>query len=183
MKIILRLFLPLSLVFNTWFLYKYYKGIQFKNTYESVFTAKYTNFNDGTNYLLNRIKAEQPKLNNKKYFFICIWNMACGPCVKEMPTLDSLIENIGRNDIGCIHLTENGNALVNKFLKQKKITLRNFVFMNDGNDYILSLLKQQNIKNKSYPMQLILNDKGEIQYFGGSFIQSSKDSILFSEFK
>ena len=95
----------------------------------------------------------------------------------------SLIENIGRNDIGCIHLTENGNALVNKFLKQKKITLRNFVFMNDGNDYILSLLKQQNIKNKSYPMQLILNDKGEIQYFGGSFIQSSKDSILLSEFK
>lgn len=179
MKSIIKIGLPISLLLNIWFLYKIYQNYQFRTTFSShIFSVKKISLDSGTSYLLNRIKKEQPNLVNKKYLFINIWNIGCGPCIKEIPTLDSLSLKIKRKDVGFVFLTENGEKLIASFLKRKQINVQNFVYINDANDYISSILNSKGLKSKSYPIQIIIDKKGNIKYFSRDVVKSSKDSML-----
>ncbi len=181
MKFVVRIALPISLIFNVYFLYQVYENYQFhKITSNNLFSIKKISFPSGTNYLLNRLKKEQPQLINKNYIFINIWNIGCGPCIKEMPILDSLSLNINRKDIGYVFLTENSKDLITSFLKRKKIITENFVFINDANDYISSVLNEKGIKNKAYPIQLIIDKNGTIIHFDRDIIKNSKDTALIN---
>lgn len=177
-KRIFGIALALSLGFNIYFIYNFYRSYWFRKTFTEVFDGKYDNVTDGTTYLLGRIAREQPQLLNKKYYFISIWNMACGPCIKEMPTLDSLAGLIPRTDIGYIHLTENSDKLVQGFLKRKHFSPKHFIYMNDGNDYIMALIRSQGMKTKGYPLQVIIDNQGRLKHFGGGYIQQANDSAL-----
>lgn len=179
-KRIFGIALILSLGFNAYFIYNFYQTYWLKKTFTEVFDGKYDNVTDGTAYLLNRIAREQPQLLKKKYYFISIWNMACGPCIKEMPTLDSLAGLIPRKDIGYIHLTENSDKLVQRFLKRRRLAPKHFIYMNDGNDYIMALIRSQGLRGKGYPLQAIIDNKGSLKYFGGGYIQLASDSVLHS---
>ena len=76
-----------------------------------------------------------------KTIFINFWATWCKPCIKEMPLLDSLADNINRQDIGYIYITENGDKSINQFREKHKINSRNFIFINDADIYISSILK------------------------------------------
>lgn len=180
MKLLFGIALAVSFGFNIYFIYSFNQNYQSSKLYSNMLEGRYDNTDDGTTYLISRIEREQPRLLNKKYYFICIWNMACGPCIKEMPTLDSLAGLIPRKDIGYIHLTENSDKLVQAFLKRKHLSPKNFIYMNDANDYIMALIKSQGMKSKGYPLQAIITCKGELKHFGGAFIQQTNDSALMS---
>ncbi len=176
--LLFRIALAISIGFNIYFIYSFYQGYQYRKVFEESMRGRYNKISDGTAYLLDRIAREQPQLLDKKYYFISIWNMTCGPCIKEMPTLDSLAALIPRKDIGYIHLTENGNKLVQAFLKRKQLSPRQFVYMNDGNDYIMALIRSQGMKGKGYPLQVIIDRQGKLKHFGGGYIRQANDSAL-----
>ncbi len=183
MKLFFRIALAISIGFNSYFSYHFYKAYQFSKAFTQMIEGRYDNIGDGTAYLLGRIAREQPQLRNKDYYFISIWNMACGPCIKEMPTLDSLAGLIPREDIGYIHLTENGDKLVQAFLKRKHFSPKHFIYMNDGNDYIMALIRSQGMKGKGYPLQVIIDNKGKLKHFGGGYIKQANDSALSAVIK
>jgi len=177
-KTVFRIALAISLGFNIYFIYTFYQGYRFAKVFDASMQGRYDNISDGTAYLLGRIAREQPQLLGKKYYFLSIWNMACGPCIKEMPVLDSLAALIPRKDIGYIHLTENSDRLVQAFLKRRQLSPKQFIYMNDGNDYIMALIRSQGLKGKGYPLQAIISSKGELKYFAGNYIQHVNDSTL-----
>ena len=136
---------------------------------------------DGSNFLLEKIRTSGDKnLKNKKYYFISIWNTMCKPCIKEMPMLDTLAMTINREDLGYIYLTENGNKMINEFRKKHKLNSRNFSFINDADIYISSILKSHNLKNRQYPIQIIIDSVGNIKHFQIGTLESSKDTIILN---
>lgn len=181
MKIIFGAILLISVGFNAYFIHDYFQAELFKDSMTAVMEGRYDNLPDGTNYLLKRISGEQPQLSQKNYYFISIWNIACGPCIKEMPTLDSIADQIDRKDIGYIYLTENSDVMIRGFLKRKNISSRNFVYINDANDYIMALMRSQGIKGKGYPVQVILDKHGNVLHFGGGYVESVRDTTLRSQ--
>ncbi len=180
MKHLLKIIFLLSLFINIYFIFIKITLYKAKQNFTVPFLIKDVSKKDGVDFLMNRIRKENPKLLPKKYYLINIWDIMCAPCIKEIPILDSLAYNIQRKDIGYIFLTENGNKIIFDLIKRKKIKVDNFVFMNDANDYISSVLKEKNVKNKSYPIQLIINKNGEIKYFDGGVIKTSNDTTLIN---
>lgn len=145
---------------------------------------KNVGLNQGNIFLFKKIKELSPEYQkSKKYYFISIWNTLCRPCVKEMPLLDSLADNINRKDLGYIFITENGDKSINQFREKHKINSRNFIFINDADTYISSVLNEKKIKIRQYPIQLIINKNGSIIYCQTGTIDSPKDSTILRAIK
>jgi thiol-disulfide isomerase/thioredoxin len=180
MKFALRILLPLSLILNIYYLSFYYQQYQSKEANKSIFPSKQNAKTDGTNYLQKRIIKEYPDLKSKNYYFINIWNLVCGPCIKEMPILDSMVTKIDREKIGCIFLTENGDKVVNDFLKRRKNKVRNFTFINNADYYISAIMSQKESQVTTYPIQLIIDLSGNIKYFASGAIQNVNDTTLIN---
>ncbi|MES2762412.1 MAG: redoxin family protein [Bacteroidota bacterium] len=180
MKFVLRVLLPISLIVNAYYLSRYYQQYKVAQENKSIFPSKENAKNDGMTYLRKIFKTEYPELISKEYYFINIWNLVCGPCLKEMPVLDSLVVKIDQKKIGCIFLTENGDKVVRDFLKRKNRNIHNFTFINDANYYILSILKQKESQITTYPIQLIIDKNGDIKYFESGAIQNANDTTLIN---
>lgn len=55
-----------------------------------------------------------------KYVFLDIWSMSCGPCLREMAYLETIVDKYKDKPIHFISIcVENNIALWKKFLKQK----------------------------------------------------------------
>jgi thiol-disulfide isomerase/thioredoxin len=180
MKFILRILLPISLIVNVYYGSFYYQQYKMREANKSMFPSKENAREDGMIYLKKRIMKDYQQLASKKYYFINIWNLVCGPCIKEMPMLDTLVTNINRTKIGCIFLTENGDKVVNDFLKRRKHVPVNFSFINDADYYISSVMSQKESQVTSYPIQLIVDPEGNILYFASGAIQNANDTTLIN---
>lgn len=182
-KLIYLIFI-ISIGCNIYVAFDYYRRLQDKRFGEAFIEntkLKNIGLGQGNDFLFNKIKNLYPEYQkNKKYYLISIWNILCKPCVKEMPLLDSLADNANRKDLGCIFLTENGDKIINQFLKKHHISSKNFIFINDADTYISSVLKRHNLKNRQYPIQLIIDNKGNEIYFQIGTIDSSKDSLVLN---
>ena len=182
-KLIYLIFI-ISIGCNIYVAFDYYRRLQDKRFGEAFIEntkLKNIGLGQGNDFLFNKIKNLYPEYQkNKKYYLISIWNILCKPCVKEMPLLDSLADNANRKDLGCIFLTENGDKIINQFLKKHHISSKNFIFINDADTYISSVLKRHNLKNRQYPIQLIIDNKGNDIYFQTGTIDSSKDSLVLN---
>lgn len=69
---------------------------------------------------------------------------------------------------------------INEFREKYKMNSRNFNFINDADIYISSILESHNLKNRVYPIQLIIDKNGNIKYFQTGAFESSKDSLVIS---
>jgi thiol-disulfide isomerase/thioredoxin len=176
--------LVVSLGCNIYCGFDYYeklKNRQFGEAFVKNSQIKKVSKKEGNSFLFSKIKnSYSEKLNNKKYYFLSIWNILCRPCIKEMPLLDTLADNISRKDIGYIFLTENGESIINEFRKKHNINSRNFNYINDADIYISSILESHNLKNRVYPIQLIIDNEGNIKYFQLGAFESSKDSPVIN---
>ncbi|MES2514183.1 MAG: redoxin domain-containing protein [Bacteroidota bacterium] len=180
MKFILRVLLPISLVVNIYYVSQHYQQYQIDQANKSMFPSKEHAREDGMIYLKKRIVDNYANLKSKKYYFINIWNLVCGPCIKEMPLLDSMVMHIDRKKIGCIFLTENGDKVVNDFLERKKHRPINFSFINDADYYISSVMSQKESQVTTYPIQLVIDLEGNIKYFASGTIESANDTTLIN---
>lgn len=176
--------LVISLACNIYCGFDYYMQFHNKeviNTFITNWNMKNISMKDGHRFLFDKIKgSNSSKLKNKKYYFVSIWNTLCKPCIKEMPLLDSLADNITRKDIGYIFLTENSDKIINKFKESHHVCSKNFIFINDADTYISAILKSQHLKNRVYPIQLIIDNKGSVLYSTIGTIDSANDSTIIS---
>lgn len=182
-KLIYLIFI-ISIGCNIYVAFDYYRRLQDKRFGEAFIEntkLKNIGLGQGNDFLFNKIKNLYPEYQkNKKYYLISIWNILCKPCVKEMPLLDSLADNANRKDLGYVFLTENGDKTITQFLQKHHISSKNFIFLNDADTYISSVLKSHNLKNRQYPIQLIIDNKGNEIYFQIGTIDSSKDSLVLN---
>ena len=182
-KFIYSIFI-LSVLGNIYCGFDFYTKQQNKRFTESILNnskIKNVSQKDGDIFLFKKIETLHPTYKeSKSYYFISIWNTVCRPCIKEMPLLDSLADNINRNDFAYMFVTENGERMINQFREKHNINSRNFSFINDADVYISSVLKNQNLENRQYPIQLIIDNKGDIKYFQVGTIESATDSVIIN---
>ena len=110
------------------------------------------------------VKKKYPELKTKKYFYINMWAMFCHPCIKEMPWLDSLSGTIDRKDVAYIFLAGESDKATNSLIERKKFKIKNFVYLNNMNDFISSVYNEQKKKSVVYPTVLIIDAKGKIYH-------------------
>lgn len=177
MKKIAYILFSISVLLNIYYTFDYYKTLQnqeFAKIFIENTKIKNVSMEEGNTFLFEKLDFVLPKHSAKrKYYFISIWNTLCKPCLKEMPLLDSLAEKINRPDISYIYLTENNYDLVHKFRKVRNLNSKNFVFINDADLYISSVLKKHNMNVRQYPIQIIIDSNGNEKYFQIGAIEKS----------
>lgn len=177
----------ISICCNIYCGFDYYDRLQGKFYLEAFVEnskIKEISLTQGERFLFQKIKEIHPEYEKqKKYYFISFWNTMCSPCIKEMPLLDSLADNINRNDFGYMFVTENGEKMITKFREKHIIKSRNFNFINDADIYISSILKSHNLENRQYPIQLIIDYNGNVKYFQIGTIESANDSLIMNSIK
>jgi len=139
-----------------------------------------TTWKKGFNILTQKLKGIDANLLRRKYYYINIWTNWCIPCIKEMPWLDSLAGTLHK-DVGYIFISDISEELAKSALKRKNFNLKNFLFLNDMNDFVSGICNERGIKNKVYPMVLIVDVEGKIFHYSTGAYENPKEAKEFAD--
>lgn len=113
------------------------------------------------------------------YTYYSTWATFCTPCIKEMPRLDSIMNN-KTNYFNCLFLIDDKQERMIKFLNKKNIKSKNFNFLSNGKEFIGNISKYKKNRVLIYPTQIIFNKKGNIVYYHEGDISFKEEIIQFS---
>lgn len=176
--------LIVSLAFNAYFIageVVYYRGMQWAKSMEKAFGGKVENipWTKGLPMFNDSLSKHYPELKTKKYFYINMWAMFCHPCIKEMPLLDSLAGTIERKDVAYVFLSDNSYKATKDLLVRKKFNIKNFVYLDNMDDFISSVYNEQKKKSKVFPTIIILDNKGKIVHYETGAYENIKEAKEF----
>ena len=100
---------------------------------------------NGNTYKLSDLKGKVVVLN--------FWFTKCGPCIAEMPQLNTLASNFKNKDVMFLAITFNKKGVVNQFLESNPFK---YTILANAIDVI----KMYGVN--SYPTSIVINRKGEI---------------------
>lgn len=106
-------------------------------------------------FIVSDLEGNTTKLKELrgKVVVLNFWFTKCGPCVMEMPELNSLVEEFKDKDVEFLSITFDKKKLVEQFLETHKFKYR---IASNSNDVITMYGVQ------SYPTNIVINQKGEI---------------------
>lgn len=140
---------------NIFFLlfYCYFSLVEAQNTFnlDSLVGTQAQDFEvktiQGKKYTLSKLKDKVVVLN--------FWYMACGPCVREMPNLNNLVEKYKDNkNVVFLAISVDGiEEVVKKFVKRKE-----FKYQVVATDFTIA--KKQGVK--VYPTNIVIDKTGRI---------------------
>lgn len=139
-----------------------------------------TKWTQGLKLFHDKLKEKNGALAGKKYYYINIWTTWCKPCIKEMPWLDSIANSLNR-DVGYVFVSDVSDHVANSTLQKKNIHLKNFIFLNDMNDFISAICNEQGVRSKVYPMVLILSNQGEVLHYSIGAYSNKREASGFAD--
>ena len=117
--------------------------------------ARYTPGEPALDFIATDLNGKTYKLSDLKGKVVVLnfWFTKCGPCIAEMPQLNTLVSNFKDKDVVFLALTFNEKGVVNQFLESNPFK---YTILANANDVI----KMYGVN--SYPTSIIINKKGEI---------------------
>jgi thiol-disulfide isomerase/thioredoxin len=185
MKWILRIALILSLGINGYFIVdelQYYRNQEFMKVMNRTMGGEVngTTWKQGLDLFKSKLIKSNKALLNKKYYYINVWTSWCKPCIKEMPWLDSIAGKANK-DVAYFFVSEMSDDSADKCIKKRNYAIKNFIFLNDMNDFVSAICNMKDTKNKVYPMVLILSNTGELLHFSNGAYSSVNEAAGFAE--
>lgn len=185
MKWIITITLILSLAINGYFIFdeiQFYKRKEHGKILNNAIGGELskTTWKQGLDIFASKLKEKDSTLLNKKYYYINVWTSFCKPCIKEMPWLDSLAGRLNK-DVGYFFVTDMSEGAANQCIKRTNYKLKNFVFLNDMNDFVSAICNEKGTRSKIYPMVLILSNKGELLHSSNGAYESKREAAGFLE--
>lgn len=132
---------------------------------------------------LDEIKAAFPGIKNKKKFFINIWSTGEWDSMKRMPLLDTLIEPLN-SEMAYVFVCDEKTDYAWRKLKEQTTRAKNFIYVNDQKDFIISVFQELKILNKkpykwyNPNISLIMDDTGNIKFIKMYPIRHGKIEII-----
>lgn len=118
--------------------------------------------------LFAKLQTDLPEFSQRKYFYLNIWNLACKPCVEEIPYLDFMMSKY-RHKFICLMLSSHTKKAVENFLEVKKIKINNFIFIDQSGGLISRIFSEITETNPGFPLHIILDKNGNaLAYLFGS---------------
>ena len=184
MKWLIGILLTLSLAANGYFIWleiRYHRNMEWGKRMEKAFGGKVEDVSwaKGLPMFNDSLRKHFPELKTKKYFYINMWAMFCGPCIKEMPWLDSLAGVIERKDVAYIFLAGESDKATKAMIERKKIKNKNFVYLSNMSDFISSVYNEQKKKSIAFPTIVILDNKGKIVHYETGAYENLKEAKEF----
>lgn len=133
-----------------------------------------TTWKKGLDSFVTKLNEKDTTFANKKYYYVNIWTNWCIPCINEMPWLDSLAGTLSK-DVGYIFVSDISDEVSRNCLKKRNYILKNFIFLNDMNDFVSGICNERGTRTKVYPMALIFDQKGEIYHYSVGAFENSKE--------
>lgn len=124
-------------------------------------SIKNTSWQDGLKLLHQGLKAQDSSLLNKKYYYINLWTDWCKPCLREMPWLDSTAGTLNK-DVGYFFVSSLPEVKAEDCIKKKNYHIKNFVYLNDMQEFVSAAFNELNKKSAVYPLSLLLTREGKI---------------------
>lgn len=186
MKWLIRIALILSLAGNGYFIFdevRFHRNQGFGRALNKAMGGELskTTWKQGLEIFTSKLNESNKALLNKKYYYINVWTNWCIPCIKEMPWLDSIAGTLNRKDIGYVFVSDISDDLANSCLKRRNYHLKNFVFLNNMNEFVSAICNERGTKQKIYPMVLILSSKGELLHYSNGAYESTKEATEFAD--
>ncbi len=184
-KYIIYIILLTSILVNIHYVNDYIKNKNFEigiNVFIERLRVKNVPLKTGLEFLNKKTHRFNLNKNIKEKKFLSIWNVFCRPCIIEMPVLDSIAAIYGNKNINFYFVTENGEKTINEFIKKKKIDNRCFKYINDADTFITAFLSHYKINNRVYPIQIVLDENDNIEYYKIGTVEFPDDSALISIF-
>jgi peroxiredoxin len=127
----------------------------------SLVLTKYNPFVVGdklANFTASKLQAGLKSLTDysNKVLVLNFWHTACGPCIKEMPALNEIVQRYNKsNEVAFVAITFNTADEVQKFLTKRKFDFEQLVGA-------AKLIEQYNVS--SYPATVVIDKAGIIKY-------------------
>lgn len=117
--------------------------------------AQFTKGEKALDFIVRDLKGKTIKLSELrgKVVVLNFWFTKCGPCVKEMPTLNALVKEYKNKGVLFLALTFNKKEVVEHFLDKTDFA---YTIAANANN-VISMYGVQ-----SYPTSIVINKKGEI---------------------
>jgi thiol-disulfide isomerase/thioredoxin len=129
------------------------------NSDSSSYILNDTKLKEGFKKFTIELKKQKPELLQNNYSYINIWNIICKPCFDEIPFIDNLSEKINKN-ISYVMVSSHSNGAVNKFIENKNLKVKNFIFINEMIDFISGIYNEIEVKSQSWPLHVVLDGEG-----------------------
>lgn len=183
MKLLVKISLVISLGVNGYFVWDTIRinndRLAFEATNHSFGgDVNKTTWKKGLELFVERLKEKNSTIASKKYYYINVWNNWCAPCIKEMPWLDSIAGTLHK-DVGYVFVSDISESVANSCIKRKNYNLKNFVFLNDMNDFVSAICNEKGTKNKVYPMVLIIDNTGNLVHYSVGAYENVKEATEF----
>ena len=115
------------------------------------------------------IEKKDIYFSKKKYLYVNIWNILCEPCLEEMPLINKLVRKFDK-ELVCVMVSQHSDKAVNNFIKEKKIEMGNFIFINNMMAFISEIHNEIEAKERAFPLHVVLDKNGNcLAYLFGSF--------------
>jgi thiol-disulfide isomerase/thioredoxin len=181
--LIIKILLVISVGFNGYFIWdviqihnQQLKSAAMDRAFGGVIDK--TTWSEGLKSFVSKLREKNKNVANKKYYYVNIWTTWCMPCVKEIPWLDSIAGTL-KKDVGYIFVSDQTDNVITDCLKRKKFDVKNFVFLNDMNDFVSGICNERKITTKSYPMVLIMDNQGKIIHYDNGAYGNVKEAAEF----
>ena len=142
-----------------------------------------TSLPDGFESFKEILKEKKQKVLAHKYYYLNVWSPDCEPCIDEIKILDSL-EFTNNSNILCVFVSAYRDEVVADLLKRRKISVNNFIFVNQMINLISGLYSEIELQRQIYPAHFILDEKGTaLAYLLGSIHDTRSAQPLVNFFK
>jgi len=165
MKKLLLILLILSLSYNIYSVLRRVADRQRTAELFMLYDVKNTTYPEGLKYLKKRLKGTGSP--GSRYYFIHVWDTTTTTDSFKlyMTRLDSLIGAVHPKNTTTIYATEMRQSLIEDYLALHHFSYKNGLILCDMDDFISGIYVHHKKKQKSRPMQAIIDSSGTFIYY------------------
>lgn len=130
--------------------------------------------------LIDSTKDEHPVINSElkgKVVVINVWATWCGPCIKEIPELNKLVEEFASEDIRFLAFDDLDSTQELSVMQKREIDFNYELYFNEKD--LIEILYSHKLPNedRAVPLNIVIGRDGKVAFYYMGFQQEKIDEL------